>query len=80
MFHRTGVVNQDYFCQQGIGRPDDDEDDDDDKDYDQDNDDDDQDYDDGHDDEDVAWQWHCQTEAVCQKLSEDFFIPNVRDL
>ena len=28
MFHGTGVVNQDYFCQQGIGRPDDDDEDD----------------------------------------------------
>ena len=41
MFHGTGVVNQDYFCQQGIGRPNDDDDEDD-----QGND------DDGHDDED----------------------------
>ena len=28
MFHGTGVVYQDYFCQQGIGRPDDDDEDD----------------------------------------------------
>ena len=42
MFHGTGVVNQNHFCQQGIRRPDDDDEDD-------------QDYDDDGDDyEDVA--------------------------
>ena len=57
MFHSTGVIYEDNFCQQGVGRPDDD-DEDKDNDYDghddQDDGDDQFNDDDGHDDEEVA--------------------------